>query len=459
MGPIGGIGGLVSGIDTNEILEALADFDRRAMAPLQGRKALLEGRSEALRTLNMRLLGAETELFYLRRASTFNARQASVVDQTILSANANSTAITGTYQVRVDQLAQAHQLNTGPQAEDATFTGSLTVQLGEGTEQSYDFEDKTLAEIAHTLNQDVAGGARAQVMTKDGEQRLVLTGRSVGAGQDLLLGGSLTEPGGVFDPAAMTELSASQGAQATLLWGGLESQVSSDNNSISGLIEGVTIEVRALGTTTVEVGTDTTPARERILAFVESLNEALTYYNANSSYGGGSTETGILFSEGDVRRGIQDLRSAFISAVTGEGAGDIKTIAGLGISIDDRSGLFSVDEAALNAALASDGGESVRRLFVEGRLGAGVKSRLDSLTQSSTGLLVTKEAGLRGTLADMGKRLISMESRVEQRQERYRAQFLAMEKMISQMQNQGNFLNSQIEGFMNMASARSSRRG
>ncbi len=459
------VGGLASGLPVGEIIDSLIQADRRATVQIERRKELTEGRLEAVRTLNMRLLAVDTESFYLRRASTFNARSVTSSNSSAMAVSANATAHVGDYRVRIDSLARAEEQATAAVAADAVFSGSLEITVGEGATWEHHFaEGSSLADIAQQLNRDASAGVTAQVVSAGADQqRLVLRSRATGAEQTMVFGGDLAAEGGVLAADTMQVITSASDASATLRIGEdpehwIESTVTSSTNTISDLINGVTITAQEAGETfhTVSVDNDPSAPMERIQAFVEAYNEAVTYYRANSSYDQGNKEAGVLFSEGSLRSGMDRL----VRAVSGRGgadSGSITSLAGMGITLNRNTGLLEVNETVLSQTLAADP-EGVRQLFIEGELGSRIDQGIKGLTRNVDGVLSNMQSRLSSSIGDMERRIEQMDARLAQRRQRYEAQFLAMEKMISQLQSQERFIVGQIEAFQNMAAGPNRRR-
>ena len=68
-----------------------------------------------------------------------------------------------------------------------------------------------------------------------------------------------------------------------------------------------------------------------------------------------------------------------------------------------------------------------------------------------------KEDSLTDSILDMEEQIDAVNERLEIRRKRLEAQFLQMEKLLSQFQSQENFLQGQIAGFQNLAKARANQ--
>ncbi|MFW5881999.1 MAG: flagellar filament capping protein FliD [Planctomycetota bacterium] len=461
-----GVDGLATGLPTAEIIDSMIQAERQSVVGVEQRKELAELRLESVRTLNLRMLDADTDLFYLRRASTFNAKSVTSSDTAALGASATSVAAAGSYSVSVEQLAQAHQVATAGQASktDAVFTGTVSITVGSGEAWSISFDEATsLEDVATAINRDADSGVLAQVVsdtTTDpaNPYRLVLTGRETGAANTI--GVTSTMTGGSPDDDPFATLSENQAAQDAVVSmqvgsgaGAFTATATSADNTIDDLIDGVTFEANAVATdVTVDISFDSSQATERVSDFVESLNGALSYFRDNADYNQDTGEAGVLFNEGDIRRSLASVvRTAVSGAPDRDAVGDVAGLADIGISYDEDSGLFELDESELASVMASDP-EGVRDLFVAGGLGDAINERVKALTQSVDGVLANKQDFLTGQISHMDERITRMDELLAQRRERYEAEFLQLEKLTAYYQNQQQFLTSQIRSFQNMAS-------
>ncbi|MFW5828710.1 MAG: flagellar cap protein FliD N-terminal domain-containing protein [Planctomycetota bacterium] len=107
-----GIDGLISGMNTSDIIDSMITADRQSVVQLERKQELFSARQEAVQALNLRMLGADLALTKLKRASTFEAKQTASSDESVLSGTAFARAAAGTYDLEVKQLAQAHQIAT-----------------------------------------------------------------------------------------------------------------------------------------------------------------------------------------------------------------------------------------------------------------------------------------------------------------------------------------------------------
>lgn len=95
------IGGLISGLDTNSIIDALMSVERQGLTRLNTQKSQLLARQQAYRDLNTKVLSLQTAAKALSNSDSVMAYKATPEDTTKLTASADSTASAGLYSVNI----------------------------------------------------------------------------------------------------------------------------------------------------------------------------------------------------------------------------------------------------------------------------------------------------------------------------------------------------------------------
>ncbi len=186
--------GIISGIDYGNLVSQLVDLESRPILLLQSKKADLQTVSAELSTLSVKLSALQTAASSLSSFSNFNTNTVSVTQTTsgiaLLSATVDSTAIPGTSQVKVNQLAQTHSVASQGFVDDdttavASAAGTLKFKVGTAgavTSVSVTTET-TLVQLRDAIN-GADGSVNASIIN-DGSgsnpYRLVLTAKDSGA--------------------------------------------------------------------------------------------------------------------------------------------------------------------------------------------------------------------------------------------------------------------------------------
>ncbi len=366
-----GVDGLASGIQTGELVEAMIAADRSSTRLIEERKTVYEARLEAVQGLNTRLLAAQMDVLDLKRRSSFQARTATSGNSSVLGATATSTAEPGLYTFEVTAVASAHQIATGALGGETSATadlgaGSVTLQVGSGTTETFDFtaDASSLEDIAQAVN-DADMGITAYVIDTGAASdpyRLVLQADEQGTDHAITVSGESGGLASLFDGANIGELTAANDAGLQLGSGGGAISFTSTDNTFEDVVPGLTVTAREVGSTTVTVGTDTETTVAAVEGFVTSLNAAIEYFNANASYDTDAEEAGILFSETMLRSSVTAIRNTLFEVVDTLPK-SMNNATALGFGLDRRTGLITLDSTELAAKLAADP-DAVADLFL-----------------------------------------------------------------------------------------------
>ncbi|MFM2090524.1 MAG: hypothetical protein RLZZ127_1013 [Planctomycetota bacterium] len=364
---VSNVSGLASGIQWNDIIDAFIKADRASTAVLEKRKETFQGRLDAVRSLNTKMLSLQLDVSSLNRTSAFQVRQATVSNATAATATASSKAIAGTTTIDVVSTAKAHQLATPGQASDTFAYGAGTVTIGLGTggtkTVTIDAGASSLTDIATAINAAETGVTASVVNTGSGATpyKLLLTSSKTGGDGAITVSGT-GGTAGLMTQAAMSTVTAADNATVRIGSGPGAIELTQSSNTFKDLVNGVDVTVKAPATgVAIAVGTDTTGTKDRINAFVSSYNAVVDELKAKAGYDPTTKAAGVLFSESDIKRGMQRVTQSLLTAVPGLPA-SLSTATSVGITIDRSSGKLSIDAAMLDAKLAADP-DGVMKLF------------------------------------------------------------------------------------------------
>ncbi len=128
------VSGLVSGLDTQNIVDQLIELESYPLKLLQAKKELEEQKKEAWRTINIKLLDFKLKSYALSRPALYKSYSVSSTNESVATASAYTTAIPGNYSLTVKSLAKAHQvISQGIIDKDSAIgSGTLTIKFGGG---------------------------------------------------------------------------------------------------------------------------------------------------------------------------------------------------------------------------------------------------------------------------------------------------------------------------------------
>jgi flagellar hook-associated protein 2 len=313
--------------------------------------------------------------------------------------------------------------------------GTLTIN---GTAVAYDTAVDSLSAVISRINTSPTG----VVASLDrGNDRIILTSRSGGAApigiEDTgTLAAALQLRPGTTDAQVL-------GSQAEVTVDGRT--YLSDTNRSSTAIDGVTLNLLALGTSTVTVAPDNSATSSAISGLVSAFNtladqlDTLTVNDPKKTRGALAGETGV-----------RDMSLSFRLLLTGRTAsGSIGSLADIGIttgvlgsSLGTTSRLV-FDEAKLTAALEKD--PSAVATLLNGATGAiaPLAEAIDGWTKSN-GRISTAVNAVGSNIKTMTGREEQMNARLATRQAALEKQFASLEKRLAELQVSSNATTAQI---------------
>jgi len=353
------IGGLVSGLDVDEILGKLEAVSRQPMARLQQRRSALQAQQSAWQAVSTRLLAIKEKAAALSRLGASGAMAAASTESTI-TASAGAGAVAGHYTVTVEALATNHQLISQAYTDrDTTSLGSGTYTIhAQGTTTEIAVNELTLTGLRDAINGSGAD-VSAFIVENDGAYHLVLSAKTAGTE------GAITVTPALADGTApaMVELQAAADTRVTLGSGANAITLTRDGTTLTDVIPGVTLTLASASvgkTATITVSGNNADVRTGVSAFVTQVNAFLDAVTQLSSYDADTGETGVLF--GNAR--LQQIKGELLTAITAQ-IGGLTTGMNSAVQVGIRlgtDGKLAYDNAILEAAVNTDR-QSVVRLF------------------------------------------------------------------------------------------------
>jgi flagellar hook-associated protein 2 len=241
----------------------------------------------------------------------------------------------------------------------------------------------------------------------------------------------------------MAETISAQDATATI--NGLS--ITSDSNTLSGVIDGVTLTLKQPTLTAVEVtvAPDNAAMRKAVDDFTKAFNDLNGYITEQTKYDPEKRVAGKLQGESATRTLQSQLRS-MTQAVSGASA-TFSTLSTLGIEIQ-RDGGLKVNDTRFNAALADPAALSTAftaDAADEANDGFGV--RFTTLTTSLTdgeGLLQRRADGIRSQIKRQEADVSKLETRVSSIETRLLQQYGALDSNLGRLNGLGSYVSQQV---------------
>jgi len=189
--------GLSTGVDTSTIITQIIDADSNIKNMYQSRVTNLQSEQEALVTFKSDLSGLQTASSNLSNADDLKSFNVTSSDESIVTADATSSAAEGTHSIAVNQLA------TSDRWVQTTGTKYNTDCVGAGTFiYSYGGLETTITTTATTTLSDFVGlinndannpGVTASLLSYNNQYHLVLSGNDSGTDNSIFVNSSSTE--------------------------------------------------------------------------------------------------------------------------------------------------------------------------------------------------------------------------------------------------------------------------
>jgi flagellar hook-associated protein 2 len=435
--------GIGTGVDLQSMLTSILTAERAPIKALDTKIAAANNKISLYGTLKSKLDALQTAADTLQYPSRLSALSATSSDTTTLTASAAYNAAVGSYGLEVTQLASAQKSFTAAYSAGTTFgagTLDFTVSGVAATPVSIT-AGSSLQDVSTAINAAKIGLTATVVTDTTGSQRMVLTGNKSGDGNGFSLTSSSTPSGGQaslasFDTATTT-LKRSVAQDALMTLDGIA--VKSSSNTFTSAVTGLTLTAVKLGTSNVTVQNDSTKITAAVQAFVDSYNAVVSTIKSNSGYNA-STNTGQAFTGDSATRSVIDNLGRARTTVPTELAGaTLKNLSALGVTIQ-QTGLLKLDTAALNTAINTSATEVVSALNAYGKsFSTEVVAML-----SSNGTVTNRLDSLDSTIRRYKDSQAAIEVRVSLVEKRYRAQFTALDRLVSSMQTTSSYLTQQI---------------
>ncbi|KXS52655.1 MAG: Uncharacterized protein AWU57_2959 [Marinobacter sp. T13-3] len=450
--------GAGSGIFSNDLVNQLVEAERAPTETrLNRREAETQSKISAFGKIRSALEALKTPMEALSdpdsmRSFTSSSSNEGVVGVTVDSSTANR----GNYSVNVQNLAKAQSLASTEQADrDSTAMGSGTLTINVGgntTDITIDSSNNTLQGVADAINDSNAGVSAGIVDTGSG-YRLVMSSDESGTANEISVtvaddDGNNTDTGGlsrfVFDGTTSNMEQTVAAEDAVLEINGIT--VTRSSNTIENVVDGVTFNVSSTGTSTVKVSQDPDAVAGKVQDFVDKFNALQDQIKKVAGYNSVSEEGGVLSGDSTVRGLQNELRQQLTKIPTGLESSPIRMLADVGIKTNPNTGKLEFDQSIFKEKL-QENPEAMTTLFADTAQSEGIATQMVASTErflGSDGLLSNRTSGLNETLQDIQEQRDDLADRIASYEERLISQFTAADRLISQIQSSGNYVQQQL---------------
>lgn len=445
--------GLGTGLDIAGIVDQLVAAER---APAGNRLNLQESRANAelsaIGSLKSALASFQDSLEVLSILDNFQKRKVTVGNEEFFTAEVDSRAVPGFFDVEVENLASVAKLRSEAFADRTTPVGYGTLSITVGGNTSLieiDAAANTVADISVAINDDPTNpGVRATIVNAADGAYLVVTSKETGADQQITIGQSGGDGGLAaltFDPAAPSNPMVEEevAADATVIIDGIK--VTSGSNSVVDAIEGVTLNLLNEdpgNAIPVDVEFDELAAKTAVNEFVSAYNALVATLGDVTKFDAESGVGAPLLGDPLVR-GLKGSLRRELNGVVDDIVGTFSTLADIGIQTEP-DGTLILDSDKLSAALTNDF-DGVGQLFAKENTGIAVKvNELIDDVLGSNGTFDSREKTLNDRLERIRDQREQLDVRMESVRARLTDQFNAMDRLVASLNQTSSFLTQQL---------------
>jgi len=440
--PLVNITGLASGLDTDSIVKALMDVEKRPQIMLQNKQLQFEDRDAAFTSVTGKLNALATAARNVGNPLDWHPVKAESSDPNRVSVSATSASSTGSVSFTVLSLASFDSVVSVGQAPDADTTsvasGTITIGTSAGS-TTVNVGGGTLNEVAEAINAQTTVGLKAAVIhSAPGEYKLQLTATNVAE--------TVNTPMAQFSGLGGAWGQVTTASQAHLHVGaaGMGFDVYADSNTFIGLVPGVNVTVKQadpLTTVTVTSSPDTDAMITKVQKMVDAYNAAIDEIKKQTAYDPTTKVAQPLVGVSAVTQARNSLSTAMVGTSTTTPA-----LVGIQTTAD---GHIDFDPSKFTAAFETNSAQVIA-LFTNPAdpLNPGLADRLKStllgLTQTGSGSLWSAQKGVASTIADLTKQIADYQIRLDQREADLRKRFAALESALSRIKGQGSGLSAAL---------------
>lgn len=433
--------GIGSGLDVDSIVTALVNAKKAGpQAQITNKATQTNATLTGLASLTSALTSLQSALSALTKTSTFSSYNAALSDTTIGTTSTLSNAKPGNYGLDVTQLATAQKRSSDAYDKSAAIgSGTLTIGVGSNSLYVSVSDTDTLSDIASNINKASNNpGVTATVVYGANGAQLLLSSSKTGVANGFTVSANGTSSDGLAALATKLGTAGTNEAQdAKLTLDGIS--ITSASNSVSGAIDGVTINLAKTGSTQLTVSQDNSAATTAIQGFVDAYNSYVGTVGTLSSYDVSTGAAGILLGDTTLTSVQRQVSSVLSGRVPGNSIG---SLAALGITrLSD--GTMSLDADKLSSTLNATP-NAVQDLFA-GPNGYATKlnTSLDAYTASG-GVISTREQSLNASLTKLTTQQTALNTRMTTYETQLRNQYTALDTLMSKLNNTSSYLTSAL---------------
>ena len=434
-----------NGFDFGEIIDLMIQAESVPLEALQKQETDLKAKDSALVEFGSEVSTIQDTVDDLVFDSIFTKLDATTTDDLVATVTLGDSAIAGTYDLVITQLAKAQvtastngYTNTTDIAADG---GTISFTIGAQTTTDITIGAATSLSALRTLINDQNSGVVASVVNDGTDYKLVISSRTTGAANGFTINNSLTNGVGLVVAFAVGQSPSVGNAQdsqdSAFTVNGLS--ITSATNTVTEAVPGTAVTLVTTGVAAINVDADYDGLEETVKTFITQYNSLKEFFDDQTKLDVLTGEPGPLARDSILRQALHDVKNIILTSNGNDGAYSYLTEIGLEF---EQDGTLSLDQERYNTAIDTTITD-VQKLFQGDGIVDGVfddlKAALDNI-DSTAGLIKTSRDNLDTSIKALRDRIVSQQVRLENRRLALQKMFGAADQAMSQLAAQSGAL-------------------
>lgn len=470
---------LGSSLKLESFVRNLTAKDRKPIDNLESKKTKLKAKSNVLLDLKSNLTTLKTRLKGFTSIGTdakLDAKTAVSSDESIFTVSADSTANKGNHTLEITQIAKNDIVVTDVFQKSQTkladnFNGetqSFTIAVGEkdAVTVSLEFRDENetdqevLERLADKINANVDDVSSSVVSNGRNKVRLSITSDSSGSENEIFFNADsdqeLLSKIGIFDDPSGNNSINFERIDATKTNGGYITEfsddldalfevdgieISSSENTITGVLKGITINLRKATSSeeTISVDSNADEVKKQVNGFIKDYNSVLSFLNEKLSRNNSTKQRGELAGNSSIFKLKLELRGTVSSQISGIDVSDPSYLTEIGIKIGNNGALSIGNADTFDDFLTSDASAVINLFSSDNGLSNKLVTILDKYTK--TGSKIDSDIStIKTQVFNIDSQINRFQDRFSLKESKLKKQFIQLEKTLAILNSQQSLL-------------------
>ena len=444
-------GGLGTGQDTQAIIDALLEVERVPINRIEDEIVEEEEKYSAWGDLDTKFSDLHTKTQKLTSFLTWRQNDVTSSNESVVTGSAGNDAALASYAINVTALAKSHMVGSNDSVTDITadLNSSATFDLN-GETISFSATD-SLEDLRDAIN-DASANMSDPVTATIINTTLVIERNATGDTDitiDNVTGTGLSTLG-IYNGSFMNVLQESQDLDATVNNVPVGGSV---NTGLTNVLEGVTLNFKSEGTSTLDISRDIDTIQTAFEDFVDSYNAAMELAEDQtkvslSGSGDRIDDLGVLQGE----QAVASMRFRSRNLITQnfvdpQIASSFNNLQDIGIwTTGDENRLAVVSSDKLKDALENnfDDVEDLIRDFDNGIL-RNFEDYTDEVRSPVDGTIARRQTSIRNAILDKEDRIDDINALILEKEAELFQHYAQMESAVASIRSQGDFLAGQLQ--------------